>query len=56
LARVIAGRMVVSCRASIDCPAPGDPRRRILWSGRGAALGRVAMHAKRVTLGKASVS
>jgi hypothetical protein len=33
-ARVIAGRIVVSRRASIDLPAPGDPRRRILWSGR----------------------
>jgi hypothetical protein len=29
-ARVMAGRMVVSRRASIDLPAPGGPRRRTL--------------------------
>ena len=33
-ARVIAGRMVVSRRASIDFPAPGGPRRRTLWAER----------------------
>ena len=33
-ARVIAGRMVVSRRASIDLPAPGGPRRRTLWAER----------------------
>jgi hypothetical protein len=33
-ARVIAGRIVVSRRASIDWPAPGGPRRRTLWAER----------------------
>ena len=33
-ARVIAGRMVVSRRASIDFPAPGGPRRTTLWAER----------------------
>jgi hypothetical protein len=33
-ARVIAGRMVVSRRASIDVPAPGGPSMRRLWSER----------------------
>jgi hypothetical protein len=33
-ARVIAGRMVVSRRASIDVPAPGGPRRSTLWAER----------------------
>jgi hypothetical protein len=40
-ARVIAGRMVVSRRASTDLPAPGGPRRRTLWSQR---LHRVQLH------------
>jgi hypothetical protein len=31
-ARVIAGRMVVSRRASIDLPAPGGPSKSTLWS------------------------
>jgi hypothetical protein len=34
LARVMAGRMVTSRRASIDVPAPGGPRRKTLWSER----------------------
>jgi hypothetical protein len=33
-ARVIAGKMVVSRRASIDLPAPGGPSKRRLWSER----------------------
>jgi hypothetical protein len=33
-ARGIAGRRVVSRRASIDLPAPGGPSRRTLWSER----------------------
>ena len=33
-ARVIAGRMVVSRRASIDLPAPGGPSSRTLWAER----------------------
>jgi hypothetical protein len=33
-ARRIAGRMVVSRRASIDFPTPGGPRRRTLWAER----------------------
>jgi hypothetical protein len=33
-ARVIAGSMVVSRRASIDVPAPGGPKRSRLWSER----------------------
>ena len=33
-----------------------DPVEEDDWLQTGAALGRVAMHAKRVTLGKASVS
>ena len=33
-ARVIAGRIVVSRRASIDLPAPGGPRRRRFWTER----------------------
>jgi hypothetical protein len=33
-ASVIAGRSVVSRRASIDVPAPGGPRRRRLWAER----------------------
>jgi hypothetical protein len=33
-ARVIAGRIVVSRRASIDWPAPGGPRRKTIWSER----------------------
>ena len=33
-ARVIAGRMVVSRRASLDFPAPGGPSSRRLWSER----------------------
>ena len=33
-ARVIAGRMVVSRRASIDFPAPGGPSRRTFWAQR----------------------
>src|SRR4029453_7886157 len=33
-ARVIAGKMVVSRRASIDLPAPGGPSKRTLWSER----------------------
>jgi hypothetical protein len=33
-ARVIAGRRVVSRRASIDVPAPGGPSKRTLWSER----------------------
>ena len=33
-ARVIAGRMVVSRRASIGLPGPGGPRRRTLWAER----------------------
>src|SRR5262245_28758982 len=33
-ARVIAGRMVVSRRASIDLPAPGGPSKRTLWAER----------------------
>jgi hypothetical protein len=33
-ARVIAGRMVVSRRASIDVPAPGGPSKSTLWSER----------------------
>ena len=32
--RVIAGRMVVSRRASIDVPAPGGPSTRTLWAER----------------------
>jgi hypothetical protein len=32
--RVMAGRMVVSRRASIGWPAPGGPRRRTLWAER----------------------
>jgi hypothetical protein len=31
-ARVMAGRMVVSRRASIDLPAPGGPNIRMLWT------------------------
>jgi hypothetical protein len=38
--RVIAGRMVVRRRASIDFPTPGDPRRRTLWSERLHPLSR----------------
>ena len=33
-ARDIAGRMVVSRRASIDSPAPGGPSKRTLWAER----------------------
>jgi hypothetical protein len=33
-ARVIAGKRVVSRRASIDFPTPGGPRRSTLWSKR----------------------
>jgi hypothetical protein len=33
-ARVIAGRMVVRRRASIDLPAPGGPSKSTLWSER----------------------
>jgi hypothetical protein len=33
-ASVIAGRMVVSRRASMGVPAPGGPMRRTLWSQR----------------------
>jgi hypothetical protein len=33
-ARVMAGRIVVRRRASIDVPVPGGPRRRILWAER----------------------
>jgi hypothetical protein len=33
-ARVIAGRMVVSRRASIDVPAPGGPSKSRLWAER----------------------
>ena len=33
-ARVIAGKMVVSRRASLDVPTPGGPSRRTLWSQR----------------------
>jgi hypothetical protein len=40
-ARVIAGRMVVSQRASIDLPAPGGPSRRRLWSQR---LHHISLH------------
>jgi hypothetical protein len=32
--RVIAGRMVVRRRASIDLPAPGGPSKRTLWAER----------------------
>jgi hypothetical protein len=31
-ARRIAGKIVVSRRASIDVPTPGGPRRRTLWT------------------------
>jgi hypothetical protein len=40
-ARVMAGRMVVSRRASIDVPAPGGPMRRTLWAER---LHHVQLH------------
>jgi hypothetical protein len=40
-ARVIAGGIVVSRRASIDLPAPGGPSRRTLWSER---LHDVSLH------------
>jgi hypothetical protein len=33
-ARVMAGRMVVRRRASIDLPAPGGPSKRTLWAER----------------------
>jgi hypothetical protein len=32
--RAIAGRIVVSRRASIDMPAPGGPSKRTLWAER----------------------
>jgi hypothetical protein len=34
LGKVIAGRMVVSRRASIDLPAPGGPSKSTLWAER----------------------
>jgi hypothetical protein len=40
-ARVIAGRMVVRRRASIDVPAPGGPSRRTLWAER---LHHISLH------------
>ena len=42
-ARVIAGRIVVSRRASIDLPAPGGPRRRTFESQR---LHHVQVHCR----------
>ena len=40
-ARVMAGRMVVSRRASIDLPAPGGPSRSTLWAER---LHNISLH------------
>jgi hypothetical protein len=40
-ARVMAGRMVVSRRASTDVPAPGGPMRRTEWAER---LHRLQLH------------
>ena len=40
-ARVMAGKIVVSRRASIDLPAPGGPSRRTLWAER---LHTISLH------------
>jgi hypothetical protein len=40
-ARLIAGRMVMRRRASIDFPAPGGPSSRRLWT---QCLHRIQLH------------